>query len=84
MASDGASPFEGRLRRPPQGDGASESVSAMLVSFRGRLLRIHRSKQALDEAIDRGTVDPAHHRNQVILLIDIDHVGAIAHVNDRG
>src|SRR3981189_1385454 len=41
-------------------------------------------EQAFQETVDGLTIDPANHGHEIVLRIDIDHVGAIADVGKCG
>src|SRR5439155_14850749 len=47
------------------------------------LFSFHRGDKPLDEPVHRLAVYPSHYRYQVVVAIDIDHVGAVSVVNDR-
>lgn len=55
----------------------------LLCKMTRRLRRLRGRQKPFEEAIDGASVDPAHHRHQVVLAVHIDHVGAVADMGKR-
>src|SRR3981189_3777488 len=66
------------LRAAPARGGLDRSGDAPDPSM------IDGREQAFQEAIDGLTIDPANHGHEIMLRIDIDHVGAVADVGKCG
>src|SRR6266850_5971397 len=55
-----------------------------LPSDGAHLSLVNGRQQPLQETVDGLRIDPANHGHEIVLLIDIDHVGAVADVGKSG